>query len=386
MKKILLILGMISFLTQGFSQVSRQQSVKTAMDREFPAISNLGVEVLENDSVLLTWDFPSGDNRKMTLSWSNMEMHSSFGFAAAQCATDQAQRFDTMDLRNLEGWKIEDASLILSPSDSVFIIFHDTTFFPIGNYFVRIWKGEEADLVYEKPIESPSFGGTPITVPIESDIFIESNTELRVGYYLDQYTQFTWAYDTQTTAWVEKSTIIQVYNNFSGTGCNPNYWTTDIPYNLCISATISSPEGQGVANGVKGYRVYRDGIFVKEIPFGFITYFVDTEYTKGFDVEYCVKAVYDGGESEPICTTATITGINEESNGGITIFPNPASGLVRISGIEIAGLQVCNIMGQTVKTCRNTNEISVSNLPKGLYLLRMTNGEGAMVTKRLIVN
>lgn len=142
------------------------------MDREFPAISNLGVEVLENDSVLLTWDFPSGDNREMTLSWSNMELHSSSGFAAAQCATDQAQRFDTMDLRNLEGWKIEDVSLILSPSDSVFIFFHDTTFFPIGNYFVRIWKGKEADLVYEKPIKNPSFGGTPITVPIESDIFI----------------------------------------------------------------------------------------------------------------------------------------------------------------------------------------------------------------------
>ncbi len=74
-----------------------------------------------------------------------------------------------------------------------------------------------------------------------------------------------------------------------------------------------------------------------------------------------------------------------DSNSVVTCLPNPTNGLVRVSGMEVAELRVCNMLGQTVKTYQNTNEISVSDLPEGLYLLRMTGNDGTSVTKQIVV-
>ena len=44
-------------------------------------------------------------------------------------------------------------------------------------------------------------------------------------------------------------------------------------------------------------------------------------------------------------------------------------------------VQIFNALGQLVKTVRSMNAISVSGLPQGVYLLRITDAEG----KRLVV-
>ena len=67
------------------------------------------------------------------------------------------------------------------------------------------------------------------------------------------------------------------------------------------------------------------------------------------------------------------------------VYPNPASEVVRIEGIEAAKVQVYNALGQLVKTVRNSNEISVKGLPEGVYLLRITDADGKSHTARLVV-
>lgn len=117
-----------------------------------------------------------------------------------------------------------------------------------------------------------------------------------------------------------------------------------------------------------------------------MTYYTDMEFTKGFDVEYCVTAVYGDEESEPVCATATITGVAEEhENVGVTVLPNPTNGHVHIEGADVAEVKVYNAIGRLVKTVQATNEINMKVLPAGLYLLRMTDGEGMTVTKRIVV-
>lgn len=372
MKKTILLLGTLVLSFFGFGQT------------EEPPVNNLGVSLLDNDRVLLTWDFPSGDISEMTLSWSNMDVVSYFGFQAAQCATDQVQRFDTMDLRNLDGWKINDMTVILSPYDSVLISPYDTTYPPLGNYYIRIWKGDDTDLtmVHEQLIENPFFG-RPLTVMLDSDVLVDANTELRVGYYLDQYTRYTWAYDSQSSTYEGKSTLIQVYSNQSG--CNPNYWHSDYPYNLCISSTLTNPNGQGVAEGLTGYRVYRNGDLIATNPFAFQTYFSDMEFTREFDVEYCVTAIYGEEESEPVCATVTITGIGESlKKEGFSLSPNPTTGLIHIEGAPVFEVQVYNALGQLVKTVRGTNEIELGGMAEGVYLLRITDKERNAFSKRVV--
>ena len=163
-----------------------------------------------------------------------------------------------------------------------------------------------------------------------------------------------------------------------------------IGYNAMIKATLSNSSRKGKQSNEQemcsGYRIYRDGSLIKEIPYGFVTYFTDTEFTRETDVEYCVTAIYGEEESEPVCATATITGVaDEHGNDGITVSPNPASGLVRIEGACVAEVKVHNILGQMVKTIQSANTFSISGLPAGLYLLRIMDGEGATVTRRIVV-
>lgn len=67
----------------------------------------------------------------------------------------------------------------------------------------------------------------------------------------------------------------------------------------------------------------------------------------------------------------------------VTLSPNPTSGLVRIGGGKAEEIQVYNSLGQWVKTYRNCNEIDLSNLPEGVYTLRISSEEGC-TAKRVV--
>ena len=388
MKNTLLLLGMLAISFHGFAQVSKQHAlsmlprikdVKEVNDDLSP-IQELEASIGNNDTVLLTWEFPIGDNSEITLSWSNMNIDAYYGAQAGQCATDQCQVFDRMDLRGLAGWKFKEISTVLSP--------YDTLFPPLGNYYFRIWKGDENNLalVYEQPIDNPLFNMV-IAHNIDSVIMVDSDEELRIGYYMDWYADYPWVVDDLPKVDEDKGGRIRYYRDWNPTSeCRPIEWENLRSGNLCISSTLTCPDGaEGIAQGITGYHIYRDGTLIKEIPYSFVTYFTDTEFTRETDVEYCVTAVYGDEESEPVCATAVITGVADEpENGGITISPNPTNGIVRIEGATVAEVQVYNVLGQRLNTMMNTNECDMEGLPQGIYTLRITDEHGFSVTKKVI--
>lgn len=70
---------------------------------------------------------------------------------------------------------------------------------------------------------------------------------------------------------------------------------------------------------------------------------------------------------------------------GVKVYPNPAKEKVTIDGIEVAEVQVYNALGQLVKTVRGTNEIDLSGLVEGVYLLRITDVDGRSHVARVAV-
>ena len=352
---------------------------------ELSPISNLEISVGSNDTVILNWDIPT-DATDAVISWSDMIEYDEVGVAAGQCATDQAVRFDKNDLTDFIGWKVTNVSLILS---------YDENGVQDQHYYVRIWKGEEnaSEQVYEKEIIDPEFA-VPLTVSVDSVVCIEEEKELRIGYHIDKYMMFPWVIDNVPVASEGKGFNYRLYHKDSNNDCELDYpWDNSWPYpngNLCVSATIArngSKRGdRTIANQLTGYRIYRDGQLIKEIPYSFVTYFTDTEFTKETDVEYCVTAVYGEEESEPVCATANITGVVEKpENDGITVSPNPTNGLVRIEGVEVAEMQVYNALGQLVKFAQNSNEINLRDLPQGVYSLRITGDKGEITSKKIVV-
>jgi len=75
----------------------------------------------------------------------------------------------------------------------------------------------------------------------------------------------------------------------------------------------------------------------------------------------------------------------DSNDSQVTIYPNPAKERIIIEGISPVEIQIFNTFGQCVNTIYNTNEICVSDIPDGLYLLSISDHNGKTVTKRFIV-
>ena len=83
--------------------------------------------------------------------------------------------------------------------------------------------------------------------------------------------------------------------------------------------------------------------------------------------------------------TCMIDAVDEEVAPAVPVYPNPASEMVHIEGLEPTEVQVYNALGQMVKTIKNSNEINVSGLADGVYLLRITDVEGRSHAARVMV-
>ena len=81
----------------------------------------------------------------------------------------------------------------------------------------------------------------------------------------------------------------------------------------------------------------------------------------------------------------------ENKNAGITVSPNPATSLIKISFPSAGRYEVSllNIGGQTINnTLLTTSDnlvLNVSGFIKGIYFIRIIH-EGVTETKKLIIN
>ncbi len=81
----------------------------------------------------------------------------------------------------------------------------------------------------------------------------------------------------------------------------------------------------------------------------------------------------------------SIEAVEETEGNGFTLWPNPASGVVRIEGVEAEEVLVYNALGQVVKSVRNSNEVSLEGFTEGVYLVRIRDGEGRIFMEKVMV-
>jgi hypothetical protein len=70
----------------------------------------------------------------------------------------------------------------------------------------------------------------------------------------------------------------------------------------------------------------------------------------------------------------------------ISVYPNPARDRVRIDGIDVRQIQIYNGLGQMVKRMQGSNEISIADLPAGIYTLRVTMENNKMFSNKVVKN
>lgn len=71
----------------------------------------------------------------------------------------------------------------------------------------------------------------------------------------------------------------------------------------------------------------------------------------------------------------TLTGVN------YSVYPNPAEDLINIDGLSNEKVSVINLFGQTVIEEDNTNELNITGLSEGTYLLKISkeNGQSELI-------
>ena len=81
----------------------------------------------------------------------------------------------------------------------------------------------------------------------------------------------------------------------------------------------------------------------------------------------------------------SIEAVEETEGKNFSLWPNPASQIVYIEGVEAKEVQVYNAQGQLVKIVCDANEIPVAGLAEGVYLLRILDADGKVYTNKITI-
>ena len=144
-----------------------------------------------------------------------------------------------------------------------------------------------------------------------------------------------------------------------------------------VTLSWTAPEGAIL------YTINRNGLEIAQTS---ETTFVDEVMTEDI-YTYCVVAEYDNGSSIPECIVVKSELSIEENETEFAIYPNPVNNTLYINGGNAEySYEMFNGMGQTVATGsgHGTQEISVNDLMKGVYFLRLTSGTQVRVEKIIV--
>ena len=111
--------------------------------------------------------------------------------------------------------------------------------------------------------------------------------------------------------------------------------------------------------------------------------------------ELCYEVRISGAATDPVSTNnracLTInrgtTGINEIAEGEVNVYPNPATTVINIDNAEGAQVSVFDINGRMISNVESASAnqtIDASNFAKGMYIVRIANGNN-VITKKVSV-
>ena len=95
-----------------------------------------------------------------------------------------------------------------------------------------------------------------------------------------------------------------------------------------------------------------------------------------------------GNTWESVVTNPSTASVNDVFASKVSVYPNPANEFVTISSaVEINKVEVYNLLGKKVISASklNNNNLDISSLAKGVYMMKLTSGE-SVASKKLIKN
>lgn len=122
------------------------------------------------------------------------------------------------------------------------------------------------------------------------------------------------------------------------------------------------------------------------------TLIVNTHYRHWVDnVPVCDDAIYPDTETfsfvAPLTQSVTLSAPEfSEAASGVTLFPNPTTGLLTLENksIEIQAVKVFDNMGRTVKTIMPDKMLDISDLNNGIYFIECNTNLSRWISKIIL--
>jgi len=149
----------------------------------------------------------------------------------------------------------------------------------------------------------------------------------------------------------------------------------------CVNASGSASYGEWVVyNGTDSTKT--GGLLYK-----YTTAVVGTHY----DITGAVYLAYGGVmrvEPRDANDVSISSGITENTQNNISIYPNPANAILNIANIEgVDQIKIANLLGQTISTISvsgNSVALNVNNLKSGIYFVSLLKDNSVIVTRKFI--
>ena len=81
-----------------------------------------------------------------------------------------------------------------------------------------------------------------------------------------------------------------------------------------------------------------------------------------------------------------LTGVESHANpASISVLPNPTTGYIKISNAGKANIKVYSTIGTLIKEAGNTDNITISEFPAGLYFVKVFDRTGTPLLQTKVV-
>ena len=128
-------------------------------------------------------------------------------------------------------------------------------------------------------------------------------------------------------------------------------------------------------------------------PNEWVSYDIPLTEFAGVDLEDVIQFKFDGGDGSPTIYLDNLyfyrapTSVSDINQDVFTMFPNPVKAGQQVHLNSVASqLEVYDLTGKRMIVSENTSVIETEALATGLYIVRIHTLEGAIQTKRLVVN
>lgn len=345
--------------------------------------------------------------RKVTLNWTKPFQGGRIGYSSLTSVGgalgrgtsnfDVAARWPSEDTKTKYGYKLTKVNFVPYSSTSGTAT--------VCTYSVKVWiggnSGAPGQLLVNQIVTNPQFNqwnevvlNTPVSVDPYEELWIGINCNVTAG--------FPMAYDN-TTAVEGKGNLITT-NGIWGTASQlTSNGTNPFKYNWLIygllendPSVVASPQFRAAAAIASGYNIYRNNAVIASIPDLNTTTYTDNGPLSAGNYKYDVSVIYGANESKFVTYNTVIqvaTDINDASqNNTVVIYPNPVkSG--NVFSVDLgneykdASIAIFNAMGAKIYQTKANEQITKINadLSAGIYMIRISDPDGKVVSSKLIV-